>query len=63
MLHKWCSKGNRKCGGENRTGYQVMNYIVRCVHEVARHTYLHICYSILISGHMQYMATLWCWRC
>jgi hypothetical protein len=37
--------------------------MVRPVHVVARYTKIHIKYSILISGKLQYPANLWSRRC
>jgi len=47
---------NRKYSWENRTEYQVMNEMVRYVHEVAR-------YTVLISRKVWYLATLCFQRC
>jgi len=49
QLCKVAMKGKRVCGKENRTGCQVMNLMVRSVHEVALYIMIHIRCDVLTS--------------
>jgi hypothetical protein len=63
-MHTLCyvsngKKGKRKCVRENRTWYQVTNYMVRSIHEFVQYTKMHAEYDVLISGKLQHPMPFW----